>query len=281
MTPPCVTDPSSLLHAGLISPDEHAAIIREMQRGASPISAASMFTRDRQVWHTLAQQLNVRSYNDHSDLKLIFADLFTYDLALETGFLPHITRGLTTQVITYDPRLITTTHPAFPGTPLNVALVAPSIWRRVFHLAYPPALTGPLSSEHLTALIAFTRTGDPTTLSPEQRAEHTAMLHDMRYINPRTDPADPDLRDLINANLKTLLQVYPHHLERGALVVLMVNPTDSDLIARLQQITQHTIIPAVTTPDMIRELLERDDLTSNAPTVEEALDRLTRLDTYP
>lgn len=275
MISPNPADPNSLLQAQLITPAEHSRIINEMQRGASAISATSLHTDDRHVWHRLGQTLGIPTFADHTDLKLIFADLFTHDLALETAFAPHITRGLITKVITYDPRSVTAAHPAFPGTPLHVTLVAPSIWRRIYDLAYPAALTGPLSSEQLTALISFTRTGERVTLSPEQRAEHAAILHNLRYIDPRREPVDDDLRHLLTANLKTLLQVYPHHIEGDALVTLMVNPTDAAQLQRLEQVTQRRIIPAVTTPDMIRELLERDDLTSNAESLDDALDRLT------
>lgn len=248
----------ALSHLGLLSDTERDQAQQELGRGATLLSALAPF--ESRLWPHYASSRQMPYHPTHTSLQVLFADLIPRQLALTHQIIPHRTRGQALQVITYQPDAPDGPHPDFPGSLLRHALTPPSVWRRVFNLAYPTALAGPLSEEEARALVTLTPLGQPVSVTPEQHAEITALISGLRYIHLSRDPTDPDVQPLVSLPLKALTRAYPHHLEGSRLVVLMQNPHDQQALARLRAQTQRDIIPAITTDETIQALLDVERL---------------------
>jgi len=252
-----------LLHQQIITERQYERCQHETQHGSNVTNALHLFCHDVIVWRSLAERSGMPYYADAKELKVMFTDLFPHTTALQHALLPHRSRGAELQVLTYDPSAQDGIHAGFPGWILKHALVAPSIWRQLYLLAYPKSVTGALSDEQAQALITYTRmperpSAGPARMTAEQRAELLAMQLGFRYIDLRTDPVDDDVRHLINISSKATNMVYPHHLEGSQLIMLMVNPTDAECIRMLSRQTQLNIVPAIVTEKVIHQLLEEE-----------------------
>ncbi len=250
-----------LIERGVITAAQARAVERECDRGATLTTALALMTDERAVWRHLAQAAGRPFLNSHQDLQVFFTDLLGYREALQHQVLPHRSRGRELQVVTYNPqRQDGAFPPALPGQLLRHALVSPTVWRYLYDLAYPSPVTGPLGEAEAAALVCCLPLGVPHSATPEQRAEILALTRGYRSIDLRREPVEPGVRGLVSPSLKALTHAYPHHLEGGRLVVMMVDPGDSAAIGRLRQQTQREIIPAVSTREVIDGLIREDDL---------------------
>ncbi len=94
-------------------------------------------------------------------------------------------------------------------------------------------------------------------LSPEMLAKSLAVQLGYPYIDPEENPPDPLAAELLPESTARRYMVFPHHLEDGALVVLMKDPRNIFAIDDLRLITGKEIRPAVATEDKILKLIER------------------------
>ncbi len=249
-----------LLEQGVIKHHHFEAIARELRRGATLLSALTAGPEAR-IWAHLARRHGLPHYPQHTDLKVLFADLIPHHLALTHQILPHRTRGHDLQVLTYTHTRPDGPSADFPGLTLRHTLVTPTVWRRAYRLCYPEGLVGRLSETQATALVTLTPLGEAATTTPEQRAEITALTSGLQFIDLHTHPIDEAVIPLVTLAMKALTHSYPHHLEGRRLVVLMVDPHDQDALARLRAQTQREILPAITTAETIQHLLDVDSLT--------------------
>jgi len=247
-----------LLDRRLIDRKQYAACQEEVQAGSNVIHALHLFSPEAAVWRHFAVQGKYTFYQTYSELRVIFSDLLDFRTALQYSILPHRTKGLDIEVVTFDPSAMNGLHEAFPGRTVRHAILPPSQWRSLFELLYPPNLTGRLSEEHAKALVTYTQTGMETTMTPEQHAEVIALTKSLRYIDLRTDPPDSDVRHLITLPTMAQSMAYPHHLEGGNLITLMADPEDHAAIDRLTRQTRLRIVPAIATARVIDTLLRQE-----------------------
>lgn len=250
-----------LTERGVITPGQARDVGRECDRGATLTTSLALMTDERAVWHHLAQAAGKPFLNSHQDLQVFFTDLLDHQGALQHQLLPHRSRGRELQVVTYNPqRQDGAFPPALSGQLLRHAVVSPTVWRYLYDLAYPSCVTGTLDEAEAAALVSCLPLGVPHSVTPEQRAEILALTRGYRSIDLRRDPVEQGVRGLVSASMKVWTHAYPHHLEGGRLVVMMADPGDFAAIHRLRQQTQREIIPAVTTREVIDQLIHQDDL---------------------
>lgn len=255
---------SELMDQDVITEHEWHRLITLLSDHANLYSALQLAGLDHRVWRYFAQQYNRTFYATREDLRVVYAGLFDHRTCLATGLLPHHKRGDEVVVLGYEPRFTRVPHPNLDALKLRVGLITPTLWRILFALAYPPALTGPLDMAEATALVTYSTTGQQSSATPEQRAEITAITRGYEFINPETHPPDPSVRYMINLPTKALFGCYPHHLENSHagphLVVLMAHPDNAAALAQLQEQSQMRVRAAISTQRAIDRLINAEEL---------------------
>jgi len=94
-------------------------------------------------------------------------------------------------------------------------------------------------------------------VTPEMMAKSLAAQLNYKYIDPVEQPPDPSVLTMVQESTMRRYHVFPHHIENGALVVLMKDPRNIFAIDDLKMITKREIIPAVATEIAINKLIER------------------------
>lgn len=248
-----------LLEHGVIDQRGAAGIQRQLRAGASVVSALRLGGNDSVIWPYLAQKVGRPYYPDQQSVRVMFTDLLNFIDVLSTGFLPQRTRGNELQVLTYNPVIASGPHERFPGWLVTPALVSPTLWRTLYELGYPRSITGRLNEQQATALVSLTTLGTTTGVTPDQHAEIQALVRGYTFIDPTINPPNPAVRGTISLPSKALNRCYPHHEEAQALVVMMVDPDDTQALRNIQIQTQMRVIPAITTQQHIDKLLTDEE----------------------
>lgn len=251
---------TELMAQQIITADEWQQVIALLSDNANLYSALRLSGVDDKVWTHLAGEYGRTLYGRRGDLQVIFADLFDHRAALATGLLPHRTRGVETEVLSFEPRFTRVPHPALDPLTLRVGLVTPGLWRTLFHLTFPPVLTGRLSLAEATALVTHTLTGQHTGATPEQLAEIQALTLGYEFIDPLTHPPDDAVQHMVNLDTKAHIGCYPHHREGDVLVVLMARPDNAAALRQVSEQAQLKVRAAISTQRAIDALIRAEDL---------------------
>jgi type IV pilus assembly protein PilB len=94
-------------------------------------------------------------------------------------------------------------------------------------------------------------------VKPEVMAKAMATQLGVPYIDPLDQPPDPSVVSLIPEHLARRHHIFPHHRERGALVILMKDPRNFMATDDVKMITRMEVLPAVSTESAILKLIER------------------------
>jgi|GEM_PF-5560439 len=227
----------------------HAALLA----GTSDAYAYGRLENAHDVWQQFALERRLPYYARHEDLCVLFTDLFDSRVALQHQILPHRTSGQDICVVTYD-HTRKDTYLSGVGM-VKHALVTPRTWRFLFDLAYPRALTGPLSWEEAVALATLTPLGTDAGLTSEQFAEAKALQRDLPYLDPAQQPPQVGVQHLIESGTQRHRLVIPHSVTNGTLTVLMADPDDDSTVRLIELQTQLNVRRAVTTKEAITALL--------------------------
>ena len=250
---------SELLGANAITSEQQKSIETHIARGANTISALRQGGDEMRIWHYLAQKFERPFYPTQQTVRVMFTDLINFHDVLQTGWLPHRTRGIELQVLTYSPIDTNTQIDLFPGWIVVPSLITPTLWRTLYELGYPTTITGRLTHAQATALVTFTTTDTFTSATEDQQAEIKAAARGYTFIDPTINPPNPAVRNTVTLPTKALHRCYPHHEEADALVLMMLNPEDKTAIQTIQAQTQRRIIPTITTQEHLNNLLLADN----------------------
>lgn len=250
-----------LLDENAITSDQLKAIQRDLGLGSTPTTALMNNTDNEAVWRIIARQYRRKFFPRQQEVRVFFTDLMDYETVLSTQLLPQRTSGNYLHVLTHNPTIEPAPHPhpKFAGMILDPRLITPTLWRSLYAIGYPKAIVRKdLSEAEATALVTLTELGSEVSVTPNQNAEIQAIAKGYNYIDPRIEPPNQSVQDMISLSSKTLYKCYPHHMQSSGLVVMMVNPDNKEAIRQLQFQSQCNIIPAITTQTNIELLILKE-----------------------